>query len=419
MELRNPTAADPLEELVSALRATLSPVLNPPSASASPMALPATYSGEAVECGGFLLQLSLFIEMQPQQFVSERSKVAFLISLLSGRALLWARAIWNSQSSLINSFNVFSAHFREVFDLSTGSLSIADQLIRLRQGTSSVSMYTQQFRTLAASCGWNETALLTAYRQGLDLQIRTQMAIYDDNVGLESFMQEAVKISQRLSACLPDETAHSQASPTACPPVPEPMQLDSHRLTRTERARRLATGLCLYCGTSGHFIQMRPSHPPRPAVSTLQVEPEISILPLLTVQLLTPHHSISVSALIDSGSSGNFISQNLLKRLNLPRKRQAQELKIETIQGKPLGRGASSTDLHPSFSKLDAFTRKPFPFWYWRDPPSISSWDAHGSPNTPPQSDGNPARSSNGVNPVSRTVSPTSQNPLSVLPASK
>ncbi len=54
------------------------------------------------------------------------------------------------------------------------------------------------------------------------------MAIYDDNVGLENFMQKAVKISQRLTACLPDETAHSQASPAACPPVPEPMQLDSN-----------------------------------------------------------------------------------------------------------------------------------------------------------------------------------------------
>ncbi len=203
----------------------------------------------------FLLQLSLFIEMQPRQFVSERSKVAFLIALLSGRALFWARAIWNSQSSIINAFDAFSAHFREVFGLSTGSLSIADQLICLRQGTSSVSVYTLQFRTLAASCGWNEMVLLTAYHQGLDPQIRTQMAIYDDNVGLESFMQKAVKISQQLTACLPDKTAHSQVSPAACPPVPEPMQLDSNRLTRTERARRLATGLCLYCGASGHFIQ--------------------------------------------------------------------------------------------------------------------------------------------------------------------
>ncbi len=92
MESRDPAVVDPLEEHISALRATLSPVLKPPSVSVSPMALPATYSGKAIECNFFLLQLSLFIEMQPQQFVPERL-VAFLISLLSVRALLWARAI--------------------------------------------------------------------------------------------------------------------------------------------------------------------------------------------------------------------------------------------------------------------------------------------------------------------------------------
>ncbi len=158
--------------------------------------------------------------MQPQQFMLECSKVAFVISLLSGQALLKAHTIWNPQSS-INSFDAFSAHFREVFGLSTDSLSIADQLICLWQGTSSVSMYTLQFRILAASYGWNETALLTAYRQGLDPQIITQMAIYNENVGLESFIQKAVKISQRLKACLPNENSLSQASPAACPPVPE------------------------------------------------------------------------------------------------------------------------------------------------------------------------------------------------------
>ncbi len=73
---------------------------------------------------------------------------------------------------------------------------MADQLIRLRQGTSSVSDYTLQFRTLAASCEWNEMMLITAYRQDLGSQIKIQMGIYDDNVGLESFMQMAVNVSQ-------------------------------------------------------------------------------------------------------------------------------------------------------------------------------------------------------------------------------
>ncbi len=40
-------------------------------------------------------------------------------------------------------------------------------------------------------------------------QIRAMMVIYDDTVGLESFMQKAVKISQRLTACQLGETAAS------------------------------------------------------------------------------------------------------------------------------------------------------------------------------------------------------------------
>ncbi len=99
--------------------------------------------------------------------------------------------------------------------------------------------------------------------QGLGSQINIQVAIYDDNVSLKSFTQRAVRISQRLTTCLPVETALSQASPTSCPPVPEPMQVDTNRLTCTEYARCLAMCLCLYCGASGNLIKKCPSRPPR------------------------------------------------------------------------------------------------------------------------------------------------------------
>uniref|UniRef100_A0A671NAZ2 DUF4939 domain-containing protein n=1 Tax=Sinocyclocheilus anshuiensis TaxID=1608454 RepID=A0A671NAZ2_9TELE len=56
---------------------------------ACPMARPASFSGEAAFCSGFLLQCSLYLEMQPHLFVTERTKVSFIISLLSGRALQW------------------------------------------------------------------------------------------------------------------------------------------------------------------------------------------------------------------------------------------------------------------------------------------------------------------------------------------
>uniref|UniRef100_A0A673FGE0 DUF4939 domain-containing protein n=1 Tax=Sinocyclocheilus rhinocerous TaxID=307959 RepID=A0A673FGE0_9TELE len=75
---------------------------------------------DAAECGSFLLQVALYIEMQPQKFTTERTKGAFLISLLKGRALLWAKAIWNANSAIINSYDAFTNHFKEVFGHTTG-----------------------------------------------------------------------------------------------------------------------------------------------------------------------------------------------------------------------------------------------------------------------------------------------------------
>ncbi|KAI2647697.1 Transposable element Tcb1 transposase [Labeo rohita] len=186
--------------------------------SGSPMALPTTFSGNAAECSGFLLQVQLYIHMQPQQFPTENSKVAFLISLLTGQALQWAKAVWNANNPIINSFEQFTSHFSEVFSTTTSTLSVSDQLFRLQQGSSSVQEYTLHFRTLAAASGWNEIVLLGAYRQGLNPDICAVMALYDDSIGLETFLQRTTRVSQRLAACQPPETAPQPAMVAACSP---------------------------------------------------------------------------------------------------------------------------------------------------------------------------------------------------------
>ncbi len=129
MDPRPPTPAEVLEELVNTLRASLMPVTTPQSASVCPMAMPAFYAGDAAECGGFLLQVALYFEMQSAKFPTERTKVAFLISLLSGRALLWAKAIWNANTAIINSDEAFTNHFKEVFGPVTRTLYVPDQLL--------------------------------------------------------------------------------------------------------------------------------------------------------------------------------------------------------------------------------------------------------------------------------------------------
>ncbi len=64
---------------------------------------------------------------------------------------------------------------------------MSDQLLRLSQGASTISDYTLQFCTLAATSGWNEAALLSSYHHGLNPNIRAAMSIYDDMIGLENF----------------------------------------------------------------------------------------------------------------------------------------------------------------------------------------------------------------------------------------
>ncbi len=125
----NMSASDPFQEIVDALKRILTPAPVPPppvppdisTATSSPpfitspMAKPSPFSGSAEECNGFLLQCSLALEMQLHLYPTERAKIAFLISLLKGRALQWAETIWSQAGTITFPFDNFVAHFGEVF----------------------------------------------------------------------------------------------------------------------------------------------------------------------------------------------------------------------------------------------------------------------------------------------------------------
>ncbi|MGL5596556.1 MAG: DUF4939 domain-containing protein [Aeromonas sp.] len=115
----------------------------------------------------------MYLETQPQTFVTERARVAFVISLLSGRALQWATPLWNNNANAVSSLSSFISQFRQVFGHTTSPLSVHDQLFTIRQGKQTVSSYALHFRTLAAASGWGEKALTTAYRRGLNPDILT------------------------------------------------------------------------------------------------------------------------------------------------------------------------------------------------------------------------------------------------------
>ena len=73
---------------------------------------PERFNGELSTCWAFLAQCALIFELQPSSFPSDCSKIAYLITLMSGRALTWATAVWEQQPSLEG----YVGEVRKVFD---------------------------------------------------------------------------------------------------------------------------------------------------------------------------------------------------------------------------------------------------------------------------------------------------------------
>ncbi len=183
--------------------------------------------------------------------------------------------------------------------------------------------------------------MVTTYRQGLEHRLHLQMASYDDNLGLETTIQHSIHCSSRMQSCFDEQTSWNRCTPSYChpetpfPPESEPMQNEAMQLAPAERQRRLSKGLCLYCG-GGHVISSCPTRPPRLLVSSIQPDPQ-NMSPLtIVVTLITPHISLPVHALLNSGSAGSFISGSLCRQLKIPTAVNPKTYQIQSITGKSL-----------------------------------------------------------------------------------
>ncbi len=71
---------------------------------------PEVYAGDPNLCRAFLTKCSLFFSLQPQTFATEASKVALVLTLLSGKAALWGTAVWENCHPCCSSFRSLSHH---------------------------------------------------------------------------------------------------------------------------------------------------------------------------------------------------------------------------------------------------------------------------------------------------------------------
>ncbi|KAK3569743.1 hypothetical protein QTP86_004065 [Hemibagrus guttatus] len=218
----------------------------------------------------------------------EETQCAFVLSLLTSRALEWASAVWDADP----------------------------QLMELRQGSDTAADYAIKFCTLAAQSGWNDASLRALFRAGLNPELQTELATQS---GHPSFREEA----------------------------PEPMQLGRSGLAESAHPQRGRMRLCYNCRAPGHMSPRCPEKPPSEQVSD---------------------HSVSTSALIDSGAAVNLIDGALVEKLGIPTFPCVPPLKITAIDSQPIGEGYLKSQTELLEFRVGLFHRERLAFYVTSSP---------------------------------------------------
>ncbi|KAL0147619.1 hypothetical protein M9458_057083, partial [Cirrhinus mrigala] len=261
---------------------------------------PEVYSGEPNFCRAFLTKCSMHFALQPRTFVSEESKVAFVLTLLTGRAALWGTAV--------------------------GCLTArppSPTLMDLRQGERSVSDYSIEFRTLAAECQWNEEAQWDMFLHGLADRVQKEIYALDLPANLnDSSTLLCGGGDYPLGPPLEREFHHEPAAMTRSAPT-----------TNTNPCRRRRGG---DPGAFVYTVELRDITLSTARKSEATKTSSSATSMLLPGRLRWQNHDLHCTALLDSGAEGNFMDYSFARSNQVPLSPLTDPIAVNALNGQTL-----------------------------------------------------------------------------------
>ncbi|CEL55011.1 hypothetical protein RSOLAG1IB_11823 [Rhizoctonia solani AG-1 IB] len=221
--------------------------------------------GIGADAKQWLARIMGWLTISGSQFANNRDIIMFLLINMEGTAAAWALphiALIGEKKAVIKTPDNFQREFRKAFDNPDATAAAERKITKLVQ-TTTAAAYTAEFRTLQLEIDWNESTLKAQYQQGLNWQVRTQMAMMTPQpTSLEAFMEAAVRINnvrQELEAShLPRDNKPSNPAKTSSTPnkgtsTGSPVKPGNpHYVSKEEINKRRANNQCIKCGRKGH-----------------------------------------------------------------------------------------------------------------------------------------------------------------------
>ena len=264
-----------LEQENQHLRSFTPPLVQPSASNLPKVSLPDKYDGNPKGFRGFVNQLNLVFVLNESRYSTDRIKIFTLGSLLIGRALSWFNPYIEhpeSYANVFSSYGNFIATFRATFGPVDPAITAANEIRRLNQGKGSASSYASTFVQLAADLGWNDAALISQFRSGLNNEVKDMLVYHDYPTSLDQAISVAVRCDRRLYENRLEQRSRGGYAPATAPrhavtstPVPAlsgptPMDIDAVQtggrhppVSDAERQRRRENNLCFRCGEPGHI----------------------------------------------------------------------------------------------------------------------------------------------------------------------